>query len=81
MGIGKAIALEMAQNGVKLILNGRDQEKLHKTETIFIKKGFDVTAIAADVGRPDQCKQLINKTLKAYGKLDILVNNAGESSR
>ena len=81
MGIGKAIAMELAQNGAKIILNGRDKKKLYNTEKEFLKNGFDVTAVAADVSRPDQCKYLISETLKAYGKIDILVNNAGESSR
>ena len=80
-GIGKAIALELAQNGVKVILNGRDKEKLHDTETEFLKNGYDVRAVAADISRPDQCKYLIGETLKGYDKIDILVNNAGESSR
>jgi len=81
MGIGKAIALELAQNGVRVILNGRDKEKLYDTEKEFLKNGFDVTAVAADISRPDQCKYLIAETLKSYDKIDILVNNAGESSR
>jgi len=81
MGIGKAIALELAQNGVRVILNGRDKEKLYDTEKEFLKNGFDVTAVAADISRPDQCKYLIGETLKSYDKIDILVNNAGESSR
>jgi len=81
MGIGKAIALELAQNGVRVILNGRDEKKLYDTETEFLKNGYEATAIVADVGRPEQCELLINETIKAYGKIDILVNNAGESSR
>jgi short-subunit dehydrogenase len=80
-GIGKAIALELAQNGVRVILNGRNKEKLYDTETEFLKNGYDVTAVAADISRPDQCKYLIRETLKGYNKIDILVNNAGESSR
>ena len=81
MGIGKAIALELAQNGSRVILNGRDKTKLCDTETEFLNKGYDVTAVVADVSLPDHCKYLIKETLKAYDKIDILVNNAGESSR
>lgn len=81
MGIGKAIALELAQNGAKVILNGRNQEKLYFTETDFLIKGYDVTAVAADIGNPVQCEYLIGETLRTYGKIDILINNAGESSR
>lgn len=80
-GIGKAIALELAQNGAKVILNGRDKEKLYDTETEFLKNGYDVKAVVADISRPDHCKYLIGETLKVYDKIDILVNNAGESSR
>ena len=80
-GIGKAIALELAQNGVSVVLNGRNQEELYDAEKEFSKNGYEVTAVAADISRPDQCKYLITETLKAYGKIDVLVNNAGESSR
>ena len=81
MGIGKAIAAELAQNGAKIILNGRDADKLYDTETEFLKNGYDVSAIPADVSDPKKCKYLIEETLKAYDKIDILINNAGESSR
>ena len=80
-GIGKAIAMELAYNGASVILNGRDQEELYEVEKEFSRNGYHVTAVAADVSCPDQCKYLITETLKAYGKIDILVNNAGESSR
>lgn len=80
-GIGKAIAMELAQNGASVILNGRDQEELYETEKEFSRNGYHVTAVVADVSCPDHCKYLITETLKAYGKIDILVNNAGESSR
>jgi len=81
MGIGKAIARELAKNGVKIILNGRDKEKLIKTELDLLKEGYDVTAVCADVRFANQCRYLINQTIKQYGKIDILTNNAGMSSR
>ena len=80
-GIGKAIAMELAQNGANIILNGRNQEELYNAETEFLKNGYNVTAVAADISRPNQCNYLITETLKAYGKIDVLINNAGESSR
>ena len=81
MGIGKAIARELAQNGVNIILNGRDKEKLINTELELLKEGYDVTAVCADVRSANQCRFLINRTIKKYGKIDILTNNAGMSSR
>ena len=54
MGIGKAIAIELATNGAKIVLNGRDTEKLHHTETELRNKGFDVIAVTADIRSPDR---------------------------
>ncbi|MBQ0732909.1 SDR family oxidoreductase [Aquimarina celericrescens] len=81
MGIGEAIANELAKNGAKVVLNGRDLEKLENTETKMKQKGYNVLAIAADVRYPEQCRYLINETIKRYSKIDILVNNAAMSSR
>jgi len=81
MGIGKAIAIELAQKGVKVVLNGRDKERLNDTENELSKSGYQVTAVVADVRKVNQCENLINKTIEHYGKLDMLINNAGESSR
>lgn len=81
MGIGKAIASELAENGAKIVLNGRDKEKLRDTELEFLKKGHDVRAVAADVRSQVKCSYLVNEVMDSYGKIDVLVNNAGVSSR
>ena len=81
MGIGKAIAWELAQHGVKVVLNGRDTEKLHRTKEEFLNKGYEVVAVTADIRYPDRCIFLIEEAIKIYGQLDILVNNAAMSSR
>jgi short-subunit dehydrogenase len=81
MGIGKAIAVEMASPGAKVILNGRDVEKLHTTENELRAKAFEITAVKADIRNPDACKFLIGETIRHYGQLDVLVNNAAISSR
>jgi short-subunit dehydrogenase len=81
MGIGKAIATALAQKGAKVVLNGRHKAQLYDTEKELLLKGYDVKAVVADIGRPDQCKHLVAETIKAFGKIDILINNAGQSSR
>ncbi|MBT8184627.1 MAG: SDR family NAD(P)-dependent oxidoreductase [Eudoraea sp.] len=81
MGIGKAIATELGSNGAKIVLNGRDNEKLYRTETELLEKGLDVLAVAADIRKAEACKLLINAAVQKYGQLDILINNAGMSSR
>jgi NAD(P)-dependent dehydrogenase (short-subunit alcohol dehydrogenase family) len=81
MGIGKAIAWELADNGAKIVLNGRDKERLLRTEQEFLKNGYDATAVPADVRSNEKCEFLVAQTINNCGKLDILVNNAGVSSR
>lgn len=81
MGIGKAVAFELLQRGAKVVLNGRDSEKLKSTHQEFKAMGYEVVAVVADIRRPQQCDFLIAETIKSYGRLDILVNNAGLSSR
>jgi short-subunit dehydrogenase len=81
MGIGKAIATALAQNGAKVVLNGRHRAQLFATENELLGKGHHVKAVIADIGHPDQCKYLIDETIKAYNKINILINNAGQSSR
>lgn len=81
MGIGKAIAFELAQQGAKIVLNGRDVEKLQQTKNECLDMGYEVSAVMANIRRPDQCRFLVNEAIKNYGRLDILVNNAAMSSR
>ncbi len=80
-GIGKAIAIELAEKGVKVVLNGRDNKRLQDTNNEFLKKGYDVLSVAADVSKFTQCQTLITRAVKRFGKIDILINNAGDSSR
>jgi short-subunit dehydrogenase len=79
MGIGKTLALELCKQGANVVLNGRSPERLEKTHQEFLQKGYNVIAIRADVTVPNDCQELIEKTIAAYGKIDVLINNAGVS--
>ena len=81
MGIGKAIAWELAQLGVKVVLNGRDSERLENAKIEFLDKGFKVDTFVADIRLQDECRFLVDEVISVHGQLDILVNNAGISSR
>lgn len=81
MGIGKATALELCKQGAKVVLNGRNPERLQKAYTEFKERGFDVIAVPCDITRTEDCENLINKTIKTYGQLDILITNASVSMR
>lgn len=80
-GIGKATALQLAKLGAKLVLNGRNEERLNKAVADLKSAGADVIGVVGDVGDVDQAQNLIDKTIEKFGRLDILVNNAGVSMR
>lgn len=80
-GIGKALVYEYASNGYKLAIAARNSEILEKIVNELTIKGIDILSIKTDVSNEDDCKQLIEATIKKFGKIDILINNAGISMR
>ncbi|ABW25296.1 SDR family NAD(P)-dependent oxidoreductase [Acaryochloris marina] len=79
-GIGKAIALELAQQGIaRLILIARQQCCLkHLTREIHqLAPEVDVVVISLDLTQTGQIKQFIPQALSDFGPIDLLVNNAG----
>lgn len=76
-GIGEATAKELAAKGAKLVLAARRKERLkHLQEEIQNHEG-QVLYRETDVASYDQMEELIEFTLKAFGRVDVLVNNAG----
>lgn len=76
-GIGAEIARAFAKSGASVVICGRNREKLKQmTEEI---KGLNaqVLAVQSDISRMDSAVELINQTVKTFGKVDVLVNNAG----
>lgn len=76
-GIGRAIAVAMAEAGADLVLAGLSVETAAQTGQAIEALGRRCTIVQADVSDEDAVKQLIATTRRHYGKLDILVNNAG----
>jgi len=76
-GIGKAIALALAREGVKVVIGEIDTQKGVKVAEEIRKRGGQSLACATDVSRRDEVRQLIEKAMKEFGRVDILVNNAG----
>lgn len=77
-GIGKAIALKLADMGANLVLNYRSSEK--ETEELIKEieaKGSKAVSVKADVSKFDEAEEIIKKAKSEFGKIDILVNNAG----
>ena len=77
-GIGKAIALRLADQGADICFSYRDNEDAAKQTVADIEgKGRKAVAVQADVTQPEAAEALIKAALDAFGKVDILVNNAG----
>ncbi len=77
-GIGRAIALELASLGAKVVVNYHTQEAAARQVVEEIESlGGQAVAVQGDVKDPEQAKILVEKALETFGRLDILVNNAG----
>ncbi len=81
MGIGRTLAREMAQRGIRMVLNARNAERLQATWDEFKAEGWEAIAVAGDVSKPADCQAVVAKALEVYGRLDILVNNAGVATQ
>ncbi len=77
-GIGKKIAELFLKEGCKVVICSRNETNVNKTVAEF-KKQFDdsVIGIPCDVSDPDAVKNLVDKTIEAFGTIRILVANAG----
>lgn len=78
-GIGKATAKLFCENGARVILNGRDEQKLLKTQMEFETAGLAVDYCVADVTSIHDCAWLANYIEANYGALDVFVANASLS--
>jgi len=77
-GIGRAIALELAQRGASVIVNYNSKsEAADAVVAEIVKAGGKAFAVQADVAKVDDANNLIKAAIDKFGKIDILVNNAG----
>ena len=76
-GIGKALTLQLADQGAWLSLAARDVQRLDALVEVCQQHGCKAIAVPTDVADEPQCKALIQRTQEVYGRIDILLNNAG----
>lgn len=76
-GIGKAIAINMAKNGVDLILTDILMDELSRTAEEAAAFGVRVKAVSMNVANETEVRSVIKDGIKEFGRIDILVNNAG----
>jgi 3-oxoacyl-[acyl-carrier protein] reductase len=76
-GIGKAIALSLANEGADVALCSRTKSELDAVAHEIEKMGRTSLAVKADVSQENDVESFISATLKKFGRIDVLINNAG----
>jgi len=76
-GIGRALALRLADQGASLALAARSAERLAALAEECIQRGGKAVPVPTDVSEEEQCQELVERTVHEYGQLDMLINNAG----
>ena len=80
LGIGRAIAVRLAQEGAKIAISGRGQASLEEAAALIEQGGGEVLTLASDVQDKTQVDRMIDEVLAKWGTIDVLVHNAGVNS-
>lgn len=76
-GIGRALAIKLAENGYDLVITGRRTDRLADLEKELKKAGADVLSLGFDVSKYEEVKANLGMLSGKWAKIDLLVNNAG----
>jgi NAD(P)-dependent dehydrogenase (short-subunit alcohol dehydrogenase family) len=76
-GIGRASALAFAKEGAKVVVSGRNLERLRETVRLVEKIGGEAIFVRCDVTERAEIEAMVNKCIKTYGRMDCALNNAG----
>ncbi len=76
-GIGRATAVLFAQEGAKVAIIGRDESRGREVVSEITQGGGTAVFIRCDVRFSEECRQAVEETVRAFGRLDVLFNNAG----
>ena len=79
-GIGRAIVIELAREGCKVVFSARGEEALRQTEQDAAQHA-EVRGMQADMTKPADIEHLVHGADTAFGGVDILVNNVGGVAR
>ena len=78
-GIGEKAAITLANNGYRVVIAARRQNRLEEIAEQIRKMGGEVLPIQIDLSQVDQIRDLVERTRSVFGQIDILVNNAGSA--
>lgn len=76
-GIGKSVAEGLAQVGANVVCAARTQDDVDAASELVASYGVKSLAISCDITKEEDLRNLVEKTVEAFGGIDILVNNAG----
>jgi len=76
-GIGKAIALKLAREGINIVITGRDKDTLRRAEDEIRKTGRECLYFSGDVRDKLHADKVVKASIEKFGTVDHLINNAG----
>jgi hypothetical protein len=80
-GIGRAVAIAFAREGADVAISYLDEHDDAKDTARYVEEaGRKVLLLPGDISKPQQCRDIVQKTVDAFGGIDILVNNAAHQS-
>jgi NAD(P)-dependent dehydrogenase (short-subunit alcohol dehydrogenase family) len=77
MGIGRSVAIKLAEEGARVVIVDIDADALHKTETDITAHGNIAKGVKADIRDVQEIRRIVDMTVSEFGRIDILVNVAG----
>jgi dehydrogenase/reductase SDR family member 7B len=80
-GIGEACAITFGKEGAKIVITGRNQEKIDSSSRLLKELEIEFLPILADAASESDNRLIAEKTLEQFGRIDMLINNAGISMR
>ncbi|WP_366248860.1 SDR family NAD(P)-dependent oxidoreductase [Terribacillus aidingensis] len=80
-GIGRTIALTLAEQGAKVVIADMNKEGIEETVAVITEAGGTALGVEVNVTDKASVDAMVEKTLDAFGRIDILVNNAGISQK
>jgi NAD(P)-dependent dehydrogenase (short-subunit alcohol dehydrogenase family) len=75
-GIGLAVATRLGELGARLVVASRSSRNLETGTAALRHAGFDPLAVQVDVRNPEQVDEMVERTVRHFGRIDILINNA-----
>jgi NAD(P)-dependent dehydrogenase (short-subunit alcohol dehydrogenase family) len=80
-GIGKGIALRLAKEGMRVVINGLDEARVAEAVGEMKAVGIEALGVPSDVGTTGGVEKLVGETMRAFGRVDVVVNNAADLRR